>query len=424
MNKKIRVLVFPCGSENASEINDALKYSVHVELWGASSISDFGRLNFKNYIPDVPFINDPTFESYFLNMIRENEIDMVFATHDSVLKRLADFSKENFFLVNGHSQTASLARSKRQTYSLFKDFDWCPVVYDGPQSDIKWPVIMKPDTGQGAQGVHRVDNIENLNALLKTEKDSVIVEYLPGQEITVDCFTNWKNELIYVGPRTRERVRAGITMKSSFIHDVSVISDIAQSINENVEMRGPWFFQLKKDVSNNWKLLEISCRIAGTMVAQRVKGVNLPLLAVQDFMERDVICLENPYVSEIERRIITKSIIDYDYQYVYVDLDDTLIVNNKVCVPVISFIYQSVNSGKKVVLISRHEYKINETLEKYAISCDLFDSIIHIEDKSLKSNYIISPAIFIDNYFSERYEVFRSLNIPCFDVDAVEFFLI
>lgn len=423
MNKKIKVLVFPCGSENASEIYDALKYSVHVELWGGSSVEDFGRLNFENYIDNIPFINSDDFNDHFINIIKSKSIDVVFATHDSVINHLSKIKDGLFYLVNGNQETTELARSKIKTYKRFSQFDWCPKVYNDNINEINWPVIIKPDFGQGAQGVYKVDDINSLNSIIESVDNPVIVEFLPGEEITIDCFTNWKGELKFFSPRTRERIRAGISMRSSYLDRESSIEEIATNINDCVKFRGPWFFQLKKDKFNKWKLLEISCRIAGTMVAQRARGVNLPLLAVQDYMERDVVCLENKNIKTVERRIKTKAILDFSYRKVYVDLDDTLIVNNQVCIPVISFIYQSINNNKKIILITRHDFDIKKTLRNFNISLDLFDEIIHIKNKTLKSIHIDQDSIFIDNFFLERLDVYNSLNIPCFDVDAIDFLL-
>jgi len=58
MEKKIRVLVFPCGSEIGLEIYRSLIYIRQIELWGGSSVEDHGRFVFKNYIGDIPDINN------------------------------------------------------------------------------------------------------------------------------------------------------------------------------------------------------------------------------------------------------------------------------------------------------------------------------------------------------------------------------
>lgn len=420
--KKVNILVFPCGSENASEIYDALRYSLHVNIYGASSIEDYCSMLYNNYIGGLPNIKDDDFDVAFKKVLNDKEIDMIFATHDTIMEYLS--SKVNYFdtyLVNGNKKTNEIARRKSLTYTLFKKYEWCPSIYKDIEHIGQYPVIIKPDLGQGAQDIHIINDEQQAKILIEKVDKPLLVEYLPGNEITVDCFTDREKKLIYIGPRTRERVRAGISMKSSFIEKDIQIQTIAKDINENLTLRGPWFFQLKKDKNENWKLLEICTRVAGTMVAQRAKGVNLPLLTAHDFMDRNVTILENKIVSRIERRIKTKAVLAHEYRYIYIDFDDTIIVNNLVNVEAIAFLYKSKNNNKKIFLITRHEHDIKKTLKKYSIDRSLFEDIIIIKDKTLKSYFIKKDSIFIDNYFPERKEVYENLNIPVFDVDFLEF---
>ncbi|MEH3882135.1 ATP-grasp domain-containing protein [Enterobacter roggenkampii] len=419
---KINVLVFPCGSENASEIFDALKYSLHVNLFGASSIEDFGRLNYSNYIPDVPFINDENFDAHFNEIISKNDIQVVFATHDSVAVKLSKLKNKNFYLVNGNDKTCEILRSKNKTYHLFSTFPWCPIVYNFNDENIVYPLICKPDEGQGGNGVTLISSKDELIAIKEQIPDMVLVEYLPGIEATIDCFTDRNGKLIYSMPRTRQRIRAGIAMQSEIFIDEE-LQTIAEDINQSLVFRGPWFFQMKKNSNGVWKLLEISCRIAGTMVTQRAHGINLPLLAIQDYKERDIECLPNPFVHKIERRITTKALLEYDYDTIYVDLDDTLILNGFVCVDVISFLYQGLSKGKQIILITRHEKDVKKTLDDYHISEGIFSAIIHLHNGESKADYIKGKSIFIDNYFVERRDVTLRLGIPCFDTDSVSFLL-
>src|SRR5690606_29479950 len=79
---KIQALVFPCGAENAIEVHRALRYSVHVDLHGASSVDDHGSYQFDSYYGDLPNIQHPEFEAAFSALISRLNIDVVFATHD------------------------------------------------------------------------------------------------------------------------------------------------------------------------------------------------------------------------------------------------------------------------------------------------------------------------------------------------------
>ena len=109
-----------------------------------------------------------------------------------------------------------------------------------------------------------------------------------------------------------------------------------------------------------------------------------------------------------------------DYSTVYIDLDDTLIFKDKVNTEAMAFVYQCVNSGKKVKILSRHARREQDTLDKFRIDERLFDEIIHVEDEELKSSYIKEKdAIFIDDSFRERADVSRVNGILVFDIDCI-----
>lgn len=423
--KKLNVLVFPCGSENAGEIYQALRYSLHINrLIGASSCEDHGRLHFPDYIGDVPFISNEQFAGYFCSLLATHEIDVVFATHDSVAETLAPLvGRVGVYLVNGHPETAKILRRKSLTYEMFSHADWVPRVYSCAAEITCWPVIIKPDCGQGGNGVYLAHNPQELEQASGAISDPLLVEYLPGQEITVDCFTDRNANLIWVGPRSRERVRAGIAMRSASFMADDAIQAMAEQINEAMKLRGPWFFQAKQDVTGRWKLLEISCRIAGTMVMQRARGVNMPLMALHDYLGRDVLPLVTPHVSLIERYIKTRAVTILPFEQVYVDLDDTLIINGRANPVVMAFLYQCRAENKRIYLITRHISQPHETLRQAAISEQLFDDIYHLQHGQNKSAFVQPNSIFIDNYFPERRDVASLNDTLVLDVDAVDFYI-
>ena len=422
--RRVRVLVFPCGAENALEIYQALRYSVHVELFGASSVEDHGQFCFEQYIGGIPKIQDKKFDEIFSNIITTFKIDIVFATHDTVIEYLANRAQlMDFFLVNGDPTTTAIARKKSATYQLFADCVWIPRVFESISDIHDWPVVIKPDLGQGGQGVTVAYGLDEAIKAAAKILNPVFVEYLPSDEITVDCFTDRNRNLLWIGPRTRERVKAGITMRSQLLDVSQEVSCIASNINDRLNFRGPWFFQMKKDQHNKWKLLEISCRIAGSMVAQRARGINLPLMAVQDYLDRNLHVLPNCHVSLIDRKIATRAKLDFEFDTVFVDLDDTLIIDGFANPQVIAFLYQSFREGKKIKLITRHRLNVVETLRKSCIAVELFDDIIHLSDGDFKADYITKKSIFIDNHFPERLDVAHKIGVPVLDVDTLEFFI-
>jgi hypothetical protein len=89
----------------------------------------------------------------------------------------------------------------------------------------------------------------------------------------------------------------------------------------------------------------------------------------------------------------------------------------------ISFLYACKNRGIKIHLITKHILDLGQTLNRFAIN-QLFDRIIHLKSTERKSTFIENQdAIFIDDSYSERVEVFENARIPVFSIDSIPQFL-
>lgn len=416
MRQMHSVLIFPCGSENALELYDSLRYSPHFNVYGATSIPDRSSLIYpSSRLLTLPFINDDNFISELNKAIDQHSINMIFASHDTVLLELVGRRPEiDTKIIGCDLQTAELCRYKDRLYEFFAGEDFIP---HWTTSDISvdgtW--FIKPIVGQGGQGCHKAEPGER-----HVGKGYMASEYLPGAEYTVDCFTDRHGKLLFAGQRSRNEVRMGITFRSIPAH-LPEISDIARLLNERLKFRGLWFFQVKKDKNDKPKLLEVSSRIATTMGLYRQLGINLPLMTAYDALNDDVSVLRQPFSIRLERRLGNLYEIDISYSTILVDYDDTLIIHDKVNGELISFLYQCIDAGKKIVLLTRHEGDLHTELAIRRICENMFDQIIHIPPSASKAE-CVSPyakeAIYIDNMFHDRLEVAR-LGIPVFDVDAV-----
>ena len=212
-------------------------------------------------------------------------------------------------------------------------------------------------------------------------------------------------------------------MRSRLLEPSPEIDAIAAEINRRMVLRGPWFFQLKADRHGAWKLLEVACRVAGAMVTTRAHGVNLPLLAVQDHLGRDLIASGNPQVELVERNIATRARFSREYDTVCVDLDNTLILDGHAVPLTMAFLYQSRAAGKRIKLITRHAFDVARTLADACIDSRLFDDIVVLDARASKADHVPPRAIFIDNHFPERRDVANRCAVPVLDVDTLEFFV-
>lgn len=417
---KKNILIFPCGSEIGLEIHRSLKYSKDFNLIGGSSVDDHGKFVYKNYIGNLPFIDEKIFISKLNKEIVKNKIDYIFPAHDSVLLKLSqNREKIKAIIIASDSNTCEICRSKRRTYETFKKIIKTPKIFNKNEK-INFPAFLKPEIGQGSVGTQKVNTLEELINTIKKNPSLMILEYLPGKEYTIDCFTDRHGKLVFTEGRQRIRISNGISVNSKTINNPEFLK-IAKKINKILKLRGVWFFQLKEDINGELSLLEIEPRVAGTMALCRVKGVNLPMLTLYDFMNLDVSIINNRFSVEIDRALEAKYKNNLKYTHIYIDLDDTLILDKTVNQELMCFIYQSLNENKKIYLITKHKKNVKKTLVKYKISKDIFSKIIKVKKEEEKWDFIKNKkSIFIDDSYLERKKISQKLNIPVFDLDSIE----
>lgn len=423
MDRQINVLVLPCGAESALEVWRALKDVLNITLYGASSRSDHGEFAFKNIVSGIPAVQAPDFIERLNAAIQEHGIAAIFPCHDTVAEVLtANRTRINATVVCSSAETARICRHKFALQELFEPEGIAPVRIDGVPHAGDYPVFAKPDLGEGGKGARMLAKPQDHDRFF-TEFDRsgyLLTEYLPGEEATVDCFSDRHGALVFIGPRTRERVWAGISVRTRPLPPAA-FAPMAGIIHQRLQPRGLWFFQAKRDARGTWKLLEVSTRVSSSMGLYRPLGANLPLLALYDALDMDVQVrvMDRPIV--MDRALVPTYRIGIDYDTVYLDLDDTLLINGRVHGPAIRFAYACVDNGKRLVLITKHASDLQNTLERYRISPRLFDDIIHLKEGEHKRDYIASAnSIFIDNAYAERRAVSEAHGIPVFDVDALD----
>ena len=422
--EQIKIMVFPCGSEIGLELHRALRDIRFITLYGASSVEDHGKSVYKNYIGDIPFISDPAFVDRLNAAIDENGIRFVFPALDSVMAALSRVrDRLHAPLLTCPDDAVQVCRSKARTYERLSGCDFLPGVYACPDEVPAYPVIIKPAEGQGSQGFMVIHSRNELvYELSQRAEPQVICEYLPGEEYTVDCFTDRFGQVRYASCRTRRRVKSGISVNSALEPPDARVLEIARVINEKISMRGVWFFQLKRNASGDYRLLECATRVAGTMCLERAVGVNLPLLTVFDALDMDVTFAPQLAAASVDRALYNVFTLDLSYDEVYIDFDDTLIVNGRVNFTVLRFIYQCVARNIRVILLTRHETDVRLDMQAYRIHPTLFDDIVCIPRSEKKIDHV-SPsacALFIDDSFAEREAMRRAFGVTALGVDSVE----
>lgn len=421
MRVRRKVLVFPCGTEIGLEIHRALCYCQHVTLYGGSSFtSTHGRFVYANYIEGLPHVDAADLIPAIRAVVAQHNIDYVFPAHDSAVVAFSEHETAlGCGVIGSPAATCRLCRSKQGTYTALEGRVRTPRLFRRDESDIPFPMFVKPDVGQGSKSARMVFSREELEGILAREPNLLLLEYLPGKEYTVDCFTDRHGVLRFVGPRERVRTMSGISVDTRPVHDQE-FHDIATVLHETLEFRGAWFFQLKRNAAEELVLQEIGPRVSGGMGLYRNAGVNLPLLSVYDRMDLEVGLEYQDIVRVMDRALFDRFETTLEYDDAYIDLDDTLVIDDKVNPLAIAFIYQCRNRGIRVHLVSRHRGEIRTILKKHALE-HMFDSILHFDTLTEKHTRMVSHrAIFIDDSYAERKRVREALGIPTIAVDGIE----
>ncbi|MEG3982881.1 ATP-grasp domain-containing protein [Microcoleus sp. T3B2] len=421
-----KVLIFPGGTEIGLEINQALHLCPEIQLFSAGiDTSNHAPYVFKNHFI-IPSIYTNNWIEKLNEIIAQYAIDYIFPAYDDVIVALAkNAEKLRAKIISSPLETCLVTRSKLKTYKLLTGIIPVPNIYDYSHQINSYPVFIKPEAGQGSQRAVLVENKASLDHLLQKHQDYIITEYLPGEEYTIDCFSDREQGLIFCHARQRIRIKNGISMNCCFVShkDDIIFAEYANKICQKIDFYGAWFFQLKKDCYGVLKLLEIAPRIAGTMALNRVLGVNFPLLSLYEQERISIEILFNKTHVEIDRALVNRYSHKIDYKTVYLELDNTLIVENKINPQLIKFIYQCINADIELILLTKHQSDLQTTLKKYRLA-GVFDKIIPLAEAAKKSDHITDDkAILIDADIRERQEVFSKLGILTFDCSMIEMLL-
>lgn len=421
---KKRILVFPCGSEIGLEIHRSMRYSSHFELVGGSSTDDHGGYVYEDYVAGLPYHHEDDFLKKLLAVVRDYRIDAIYPTMDAVAETLQNLADQLGCRVIGSDPRATaICASKTATYDLLIEQVPTPDCYAMLEDVRKFPIFIKPDRGYGARNTLLAESRAAAHAFLAGQHDGkmLLLEYLPGREWTVDCFTDRHGYLRFHAARGRNRISNGISVNTSPSKDFAeVFGSWASAINAVLKPRGAWFYQIKLDAMGQPKLLEVAARLGGSSALFRCSGVNFALLSAFDAFDQDVSIAPNTCLIELDRALHNRYKLDIQYSHVFVDLDDCVLVRGRINLQLIGFLHKAISEGKSLTLLTRHYRHPEATLREHRIS-ELFDRVIHLAGTEKKSSYIDHrDAIFIDDSFAERKDVSERTGIPVFAPDMVE----
>lgn len=242
----------------------------------------------------IPKADDLNYLEEILKIIKIHEINIFFPTVDEELKIISEsisiFESIGVIIIINNPDCLNICLDKYATYNLLKN-KFIPIPEtiklnfsdekDLSSFEINYPVILKPRSGRGSRNVFLCEDLDDLKFYLnKNNLDFIIQEYLPGQEYTVDILADSQYNPVFIVPRLRIEVKAGISVKTKVILDQNLI-ELSRKICRICKIDSIANLQFKCDKDNIPHLIEINPRFGGGSIITLKLGINFPKSAIE-----------------------------------------------------------------------------------------------------------------------------------------------
>lgn len=213
-------------------------------------------------------IKDEGYIDKLLMKARDEQIDLIIPTIDTNLLVLAEnrmrFEEKGIKILISSPDMVRICRDKNATSRFFID---CGLKAPMPVNNWReykggYPAFIKPKDGSSSIDAYKVDNEKELEIYSKQIADYIIQPFIDGTEYTIDIFTDFEGNPVYITPRVRLAVRAGEVLKTQICLDEQII-DECKKIVKKFKPCGPITVQLIRDKNGNDYYIEINPRFGG-----------------------------------------------------------------------------------------------------------------------------------------------------------------
>lgn len=286
----------------------------------------------------VPAATDPRYCDLILDICKRENVDIYFpnisAEVSVVVERKAEFDKIGTILSIADQNAVMIANNKLKAYDFLSSKGIPVPEYYGVHSVQDFvvgckvlgypekPVCLKIVDNSGSRGVRIIDAQKNRYQIFAHEKpnsfytsyedmlsilDSVdeldemmLVEYMPGNEYTVDLLANEGKVLYMVG---RENVVSLMSIaQESIVTKIESAYDISRRIVEALKLDGNIGFDFMKNSEGTPVLMDINPRVTATVSVIAAAGVNLPYLRIKHLLGEELPKCDIDYGTRMKRR--------------------------------------------------------------------------------------------------------------------------
>jgi len=271
-----RVELVNCFKDAARRLN------INSIIVGGDCQNTAPALYFSDKICILPKISSSEYIDEIIACCNENDIALVVPTIDTDLLLLSQNrkyieSKTKAKVLVSDNHVIEICRDKIKTQKFLLDNGFkAPYLYLEAELekdvDLTYPLFIKPKDGSSSINTFIVNNVDELKTYRNLINNSIVQDYIKGEEFTVDCFLDFAGNIITIVPRLRIATRAGEILKGQIIKDKQIISE-SKRLLKLLKPIGQITIQCMK-TKNGIYFIEINPRFGGGAPMSIVSGAD------------------------------------------------------------------------------------------------------------------------------------------------------
>lgn len=339
--KDITVLMSASGSPSMPGIIDCLKKNGerNIRVIGIDMSDEPSAKYLVDKFYKVPAATNEEYVDIVLDICKKESVDIYFPNISVevtvVSKRKDDFQRIGTIISASEIDSVEIANNKLSLYKFLQNKGInVPRFYgvhsiEDFQKGCKYlgypevPVCLKIVDGSGSRGVRIIDSkrnrydifvnekpnsffiaYEDMISILKEAKEELhemlLVEYLPGNEYTVDLLAN-HGEVKYIAGRENIVSLMSIAQESIVKKDEDAYK-MASDVVSALELDGNIGFDFMRDKNDNAILMDLNPRITATVSVIAAAGLNLPYLRIKQLLKEELPEIDIKYGTRLKRR--------------------------------------------------------------------------------------------------------------------------
>lgn len=285
---KATVLLTSAGLATASNVIDALRADADLDcrIVAVDKSPYAAGLHRADAWTACPACASPDYADTLLELCRREGVDFIFPLYSGetelFCREAERFRKQGARLMLPPLETARLCTDKPAFARFLAQRSFaCPRTCADPDAaDLRFPLILKPASGSGSRGVHRIDAAADLAYHRGRNPGGVLQEFIAGTEYTVDCLVD-QGRLLACVPRERVLVKDGKTMVGRTAEHPRLRAETARLLAA-LGMQGPCNVQFIEDAAGELFVIEVNPRLAAGGLPLTVRaGANIPAMMLR-----------------------------------------------------------------------------------------------------------------------------------------------